>query len=979
MPFKKTLAISAAILQFAVPTLLRAESAPLFELRPAEATRAGTGSGQPLTRRQVEPVTINGFAGLNLPRQAALAYPLRQPLPQGTVVLTLLPNDGWFQESKEPNLLFQLGAAHFEPNSISLLREADGSLVLRVHGEGDRRGYCVTDTRAWRKGMVYTVGFTWDEKSAELYVNGQKTGVIPVLSLPKKWPDRFALGSAVDCAGRPAWGLDGVLFAASVQTGKRTEAEMNDLTAPGEVTTKPRLSERLVVTSNVPYITNQDGVWHIGGGAMELRVTDDGRPLSLYDKTAGTYLIEKWPNGVWWSWGLYQDPRAISNAGLKGQFKLLDQDGAKVASWTYQPGGDVGDMQVRVWPDADGSLRFRYQARNRAGQAIRYVYFPVIGGIKKQADGWVVMPNFNGQLRALDTFKYLELGGPGNLTMLLVGMKTGSSTLAFFPDDVKGCIKFAIADDQRSGPHGWVNLSWQNRDWIWPGESYAPPYAFRLYCAGDTGLRGVADSYRQWAVHQPWYVTWQQKRRANPGLDKIFNGVIKMCAYEALCEKSNQWAAFDWKEKHGKILSQNYARFMTVAESIETLYGVKPAYRYDGWWGRFDSRYPTYFPVDPELGDFPAFIAANNRLGRLVYLHTNPIQYDADSPDYDGKKMAMEFDGLCSQVWSRNLLSFGSPNLILPREVQVEKQMVGYGVKGIFEDVIGCTTMADSNPWAGYSCRERDSGTTAVINLCRALWQATPGVFRGTEGGEERRIPYYDAFMMGPGDVPLVNLVYGDCIASVETIGGGGDGSDATALARNILSGMVLGLDGRYSWPTHYLSSAQMVFETQQVLQAVIGQRILDYTWDRSGLYLSQWADALACANLGQTRRDADYPTSSLGAVKIEGLEPGGVVLVTRTGTMAAWRCRKVTVNGSVILEMTATVPMVACYNGQRLAVAAAGPKGGSGGLFTFHLPAAKLGNRVSIRPQGSTGILRATAANAGEGNLGENQVGFIQ
>lgn len=837
----------------------------------------------------------------------------------GTLILEFKPGPEWFDPAcKGPQMLFQMGAQHWEPNSLSMIHEGTGQLVVHFNGPGTARSHFAFDASGLKRNVFTRLALGWDKDEAVLFVNGNKLNAWAP-ALPQSLPDLAAFGCPVNHP--PGWSFRGTLKYGELRTGKLADPELAAASF---------CDERIApAAAKPPYVTVSGQTVQIGSAALELQIAKDGSPIALYDRTAGKFLNKSWTGGDIWGVTSEAIPGGINSSACPATFAVKTADGRNIASWRYPFPDGKSAFLMEVWAEADGALCFRYGIDNFSGKPIDFVYFPTIAGIGKSPDGWVLQPHWNGTRKPMKEFQFMCWGGPGHLSMMFMGLQTGASTLLVYPDDPAGSVRFAIANDNNSGPDGIMNLTWQNRDYVQPGEKFRSPTPFRLYGLGNSGMKGIADQYRAWAVKQPWFVTWDQKLAAAAVIAKSLNGVVKMVGYEGVgTADSSVFAPREYKEKHHKNLSMDYAKFLATADGIERMYQVKPAYRYDGWYGRFDSRYPDYFPVDKALGDFKAFTAANNQAGRLVYLHTNPIQWDGESPSFDQERMIYANVGYRGDpaIWARNKLYVGSPNLVKDTDVAVEKQILSYGVNGIFEDVIGCTTMVDFNPRAGYPYQVRDSGTTALLSLCKALRDAAPGVFRGTEGGTERGIPYYDAFMIGAGDslesVPLLGMVYGDCYANVTGIDGGGNGDNNVERARRLLFGSVLGLDGRYDWPTQYSPIAQMTFETQAILKQVVGKRILDYR-EQDGRCVTQWADAAVCANLGKDSCPVfEVKTSSLGTIRIEGLVREAVVLILRDGSFAAWGCHKAFINGRELFSLSGSDGLAAAYDGKRLALA---------------------------------------------------------
>lgn len=683
----------------------------------------------------------------------------------------------------------------------------------------------------------------------------------------------------------------------------------------------------------VPYVVS-NGRWvQVGTSEIELQIDEAGHPVGLFDKWNGQALplSSRLP---WWRLLWDGGEISLSSQALEAEFSIVTQGVTHKGRWTWRSQDPLVTVETFVWPETDGGLCLTYVVTNGELQPLKQVYFPMFMGLPRDRGGYIAFPERLGRKIDLADFELQVAGGPGHLSMQMVGAKIGPSALLSYPEDPTGHFRFLWATDEGSADSPAFGLFWENRDWILPKECYSPPFAYRLYVLPRADLRGIAEAYREWAIQQPWYVSWEEKTAGNPLIGRVLNGVVKMTGFEGIGGSDPSGRVYwPWEQKQAdsKVLTYDYERFLNVARNLERRYRVKPAYRYDGWYGRFDSRYPDYFPVDPQLGDFDQFIATNNAEERLVYLHTNPIQYDYDAPSYDSRKMAMWQGKFSGGVWSHNRLLVGSPRLIREDQVRAEQEMVARGVQGIFEDVIGATTVMDDNPHAGYAYITRDAGNLALMELMAALRQATPGVYKATEEGEERRIPYFDGMFFSipyaqppAEDIPLFSMVYGDTYVLTEEIGGGGDGTNDLRRAQFLLFGAVLGVDGRIASVARdeFSPHIQMTFETQKVAGETARHRILDYTWS-GDLRMTQWADAITVANLGETAvPETTFSETTLGEVRLEGLRPYGVVCFLRDGRFAAWGVQSLTCAGRQLFSHTARQAVALIWDGQRLALA---------------------------------------------------------
>lgn len=914
------------------------------------ATVFTLGSGKTIEKNSVDEFSANGQSGYVLHPDSRLRFALdgEKLASKGTLLFAVSPDDRFGADKNVPSVLIQLGGNHWAPNSLTVFREKDNRLIFTFFGH-QKRAFTQCDSGRLKKNEINTLAVAWDGDRVRFFLNGSRLASEPSPAPIQFGKDRLSVGAP--SATKPGWNFTGRISALELDDEALPDAEviermrgfLNPLPAP--------------LAETAPYVREDKGLVRIGNGMYELQITSGGQPQALYDKLAGRFLIRDWNlgGGSWWSFTGTEKgkSRNLTNRDFKGAFS----NGGGTAVWNYTVPENGTVFSVSVKPEADGTLRFHYTLDNRFAQPVQTVYFPQLCGFDKGRDSWAFMPRWTGVKRDLrNQFKFMCWGGPGHLSMMLVALKLDNATLMLYPQDPKGSVRFAIVDDRNSGPDGFALMSWQNRDWIQPGETYSGSADFVLVNAGDRGLRGVAEAYRAWAEKQSWFMTFREKCEKYPNAAKILNGVIKMGGFEAIGKDGSVYDPSIAEKEKICNLTYDYNRFLEVARRIESTYGVKPAYRYDGWWDRFDSRYPDYFPVNPRLGDFGKFMKGNNADGRLVYFHMNPIQYDFQSKKFDIDKQAMSLGGgYQEQVWSRNRLYVASPRPAIADGVAAIRRMREFGAQGIFEDVIGSTTMLDVNPKGGYPYWHRDSGTAALLELAAALRKESGDAFRGTEGGEERRIPYYDAFMMGAGNnecVPFISMVYGDCIVNATGIEGGGNGSKPRERARGILFGVVLGLDGRHAWAVReYMPSAQMIFETQKLLKEIAGVRMVDFR-NHGTLCISEWPQAFSVANIGKEAiASGTFTHEGLGKIELSGIAGESAAFVASGGRFAVWGIGKLSLDGKPLFEIGGKPEELAVvYDGGTLTV---GNLSADPVTVSLAAPAVKLEGKAGFKPSG--------------------------
>ena len=224
--------------------------------------------------------------------------------------------------------------------------------------------------------------------------------------------------------------------------------------------------------------------------------------------------------------------------------------------------------------------------------------------------------------------------------------------------------------------------------------------------------------------------------------------------------------------------SHTFAELSQVAQHWNDVLGFDRALMTLGGWIRmgFDNQYPDILPASPEAGSNEGLAALSTQVrdyGWLFGLHDNYQDMYDDAPSFDTKYLMYNKDGRpqTGGVWAG-----GTPYLMASdkamefayRNLPQVKDL--FSPNSYFIDTTFNVPLAVSYAPNALSRSEDMHWKQTLAGYA----QDTFGVF-GSEGGVEWAVPYGDYFegilskktQAEPGShiVPLMELVYGDCVA----------------------------------------------------------------------------------------------------------------------------------------------------------------------------------------------------------------------
>ena len=639
-----------------------------------------------------------------------------------------------------------------------------------------------------------------------------------------------------------------------------------------------------------------------------------------------------------------------------GNPEFLERDGATIRIpsarfWEFQFGGktynaanaaltassETSGSATRTYQCGKASITFRYMIP-ASGDRLNLTYtiespkgwtgtpnlvIGRIGGLAATPDSRIVWPYRYGQLLRGDLVKnYVERPAPGHMWMQFMGHYTPDAGLLWYVEDALGFLKFASHGKERDGK---LVLGWRERPWLDGSGRYELPFPYVFVPFGKCDYHDFAAVYADWARQQPWaQVSAAEKLAARPALaNAVFDGKVKIAGFEAF--GGNKHVPLAVKKERAK-LSVGFADAEKFIRSLETQYGVKPAYRYDGWWGAFDVGYPDLFPVSERNGGNAAFekFAAFTRANRSpVTYYMNPINFDEESDTYRITQSVRQLNGEIQpfSFWSGSRLRMVSPQFILPGNRNTFDHFKKYAIYGgVFVDQIGGSSpYLDFNDLAGYEYYGKDSNSRACKEAFRQIRAEDPAWMIGTEDGQEQYLDSYDfaeAYPRGFSDaenlklgkgatyIPLNELVYGDKFFNLMGIDGNNRLTFDGMRVMRRLYGTSQGYTIRGELP--YWPLLQQEFEANDVIGEAATERMLRHRIDPAGFRASVWPSVVVIGNTDSGRPlDIAFDAPNGMKVEVKALRPDGFAAVTRSGKWILWGGRELKLDGKLLAAVS--------------------------------------------------------------------------
>ena len=857
----------------------------------------------PAESKNVVPAPAGGFE-LTPESRLRLAFDGEKLSRSGTVILAFVPGEsfGVDKKGKHPDILLQMGNMHWQPNSLSMVREPDNRIILTFFGEktrtfGEFAGGVI------RRGEVNTAAVAWNEDQVLFFLNdnGPTARKSPVpIHLGK---DRFTLGAPLLEAEKrsPAWNFSGLIAA----------VEIDDAMLPAtEIAAKMRR-----MRGEKPAAVLEQGkiraVFDRDGGLTELTLTGDGRVVSLPVDPQNFWRAE-----------LNRQPFFPKNSRFLGGRIEKDADGCRyITRHELQNGNYTLEMKYSIRATEGDRLRVSYAITGKPGVFERpRLFLSQLVGFRPTADSRVVQAYRSGLIWRGDKLpEYTSRPAPGHMWMQFSGYFGPAGGALLYAEDNRGFLKFNFHGRNARG----IFLGWYEDALLNGTERYEIPYDYVIVPFASADYHDFARVYGDWARRQPWaQVKAADKLAARPQLEKhIFNGVIKVCGFEGMGGRS--YVPFDRKQQTCR-LSLSYDKAMEYMRKFEELYGVRPGYRFDGWYGPHDVGYPDLLPVAERIGGMEGvrkFFEFTRRNEMPVVYYVNPANFDEDAPSYRITKSVRgrNMEPNPFSLWNGSRLRWVSPKFMIEDNLPVLKKLQELGLFGgiFFDQLGGASPYIDMNDHAGYEYYGRDSNHQGQCAAFKAFRTAFPEYILGTEDGQEQMLDSFDfaenyarggnvdagarLFTDGSSWVPLVELVYGDCYFNLMGIDGNNVLTDDRRRVVRVLYGTSQGCSMRGE--IEYQPVRHADFERNDVIGEFATKRMLRHLIDPVGWRASVYENGAVIGNLDGELCDAAVDTP-IGRIEVHGMRPCGFAILTGNGKFALWGVRELRLDGRLVASV---------------------------------------------------------------------------
>lgn len=351
---------------------------------------------------------------------------------------------------------------------------------------------------------------------------------------------------------------------------------------------------------------------------------------------------------------------------------------------------------------------------------------------------------------------------------------------------------------------------------------------------GQGGYVEIAKAYRERAAEKGYLKTFTEKLRDNPQLAKLFGAA--MAKPDTMIRGGGTAYTSHTFDQVGQVAAHWHDQ-LGIEKSLFTL---------GGWIHKgFDNQYPDILPAAPECGGNEGLAAVSQQIrgyGWLFGLHDNYQDMYPDAPSFDEQYLLFNKDGTPQ---SGGMWAGGRPYLMASDKAMYFAERNMPQVAELFQPnsyFIDTTFNVPLNISYAPNPLTRSEDLHWKQQLA-AMAQQHFGVL-GSEGGVEWGVPYGDYFEgilstrynsnAGSHTVPLMELVYGDCVMQCAHMG-----DKLGRYGRNTAK-MAL-VDILYSENPQYQLDDGLYFESDQVLPAVPSVKELKDLGNGSFQITYQW------------------------------------------------------------------------------------------------------------------------------------------
>ncbi len=651
------------------------------------------------------------------------------------------------------------------------------------------------------------------------------------------------------------------------------------------------------------------------------------RPYSLAFTADGkNAYLKKWESGKLFEIRFIDSPvKSLSNLDY-GSPEITSDDDTYVLKWKGVKKCPV-DLELKlVFRDAGNEIGIGFQIVNRSDSRIVSLALPCGWKEQERDRAEFILPAWVGTGIPLKGMKAVNVISPGQLHSQWFGLQDvrGASWMLYCNDIGYNLKGLNIKKNGLS-----ADFFWTHELWLKPHCRYRSNYETIIKFWDDADWNTMSKVYRDWAVKQEWYKTFEEKRKERPFIDNLKQGWSWLRGMPPV------------KEVGGRKCDTTYSQALECMAGFRKKIGIDPLFWYTGWYGPFDSKYPEFFPVAEEMGgDFLDFAHKVRSCNHFVSLHTNSAEWNAAASCFDKKLMA---------VWRGKYYEsrYGDShsNFVASLPLAAEKWLAEYGkivqagIPGIYYDVLGHVIAHDDNPRAGYREDEigRSNWTKSKLKLWAAYRRAMPRTFFQTEANWEGSIPYLDAnsggatgwmFQDGRRPLPLWQLTYGDTGFFMMLYDGMGQMNAPAGFAVTPLYGAI------QQYPQNLWKTMEPFWLHQVERQLLCGGSFAAAEMLSYHEYLkwrvSRWKDGIVIVNDGELRNGEFH--SPIGKIRVEemrGKANGAVCIVTKSG-ISSDGAKQILLNGvplwkstSNAIALTVNDRGIALYNPTKEEIAA--------------------------------------------------------
>ncbi|MBT3288501.1 MAG: hypothetical protein HN380_14235 [Victivallales bacterium] len=670
----------------------------------------------------------------------------------------------------------------------------------------------------------------------------------------------------------------------------------------------------------------------LGDGRSRIELTPQGVLVGVYDDITGTSLLRVGKETPAWRIE-YADGEKLTNRDYGTPTVGVLADGV---AFTWRQAGLPEVVGRASFDPPRGHFRFSVSVKDQTKQ-VNYVSFPAELNVPATRPNYLITASddkFCTAIKPLHTLTDFTVMYPGFLFMQMAGFRIADSSLLVYTDDTAGQVKWHRY--KKMGDLVQLNLAQYVR--LRPGEQWDAPYGVILKVIPNGTHNELSYAYGQWGRQQWWAKSkLSQKVTRCPLLERYFtDGIVRYTvppyAYGRGCYTGpdapfyrDKTGAYHYREDNKwSQYEPYYDSIVKAMDKYEQLYDVKPGYWFPVWSGHFyDTAFPDYLPVLACMGDLGAFKQSNIRNRRPMLYHLNIAHWPEinPTPKQHPEYIAINDAGsFYYQTWGELRHVLSSPDVSLPREMRTVRELMDkQSVNGIYLDVIGHAFATDANPRSQF--KDCANGYQQAKMLAFKTVRTAGGGPLMTEGRNEIELPYMD---MGCGangtpksdQVPLWQMVYGDCAANVTYYVGGRS-------VRNFTWSMGGVQALQWEWPQpdgtrvfNHVTSTQ-----QRVVSQVIGKRMRRYDRLAGPLRASHWDNASVIWNNGSIgkRMTADSQVlSAVGNTQVAAMAPDGLVMLVRDSPdFIADSVREIVLNDTTIFHCSTNSLIIARGQGK--------------------------------------------------------------